>query len=81
MLKNDKGLFFEMSDEMSALIKLEEGIVTNEIGKKIVKETISLENGKTCCMIYDGNGNIMIIIHHLFSDAITLKNILLQSTI
>lgn len=76
MLKNDKGLFFEMSDEMPALIKLEEGIVTNEIGEKIVKETISLENGKTCCMIYDGNGNIMIIIHHLFSDAITLKNIL-----
>ena len=36
----------------------------------------SFENEKTCCMIYDGNGNIMIIIHHLFSDAITLKNIL-----
>ena len=75
IIRGDNGLFFEMSEDTPILVKTEAPL-SHQAGENAARENISLENGKTCCMVYDNIGNMMIIIHHLFSDAVTLKNIL-----
>lgn len=76
MIRENNSLFFEMSDEKPDIIYLKEILITEEKGRIISQDNISISKGRTCCMAYNDDGDMLIIIHHLFSDAVSIKNII-----
>lgn len=76
MFTENRGLFFKMTNEMPSLINIGEEKLDESVGERIARENISLKDARTCCMAYNSAGDMIIIIHHLFSDAVTVKNII-----
>lgn len=74
MIFKNNELYFEMSDKMPSVIAAD-NLGTDEC-RKITIENISIKDGKTSCIICDKSGNIALVIHHLFSDAVSMQNII-----
>lgn len=73
---DDDRLFFQMDDVMPSSVNLYGEIFSEKNIEKISKENIDISMGKTCCLAYNDKGELLLLIHHLFSDAITLNNII-----
>lgn len=76
MVMEEQGLFFEMSDEKPEVIYIGDSIITEDVGKTCCQRCIHIEKGKSCCMLYNKQGDMMLIYHHLFMDAISMKTII-----
>ncbi|HCR74451.1 MAG TPA: hypothetical protein DIW26_08880 [Ruminococcus sp.] len=73
VFKNNE-LYFEVSDKMPPVICTDNFSVDE--CRRIMSENIRIKDGITSCMVYDKSGNIALITHHLFSDAVSIQNII-----
>jgi aryl carrier-like protein len=76
MIFKEDEAYFEMSDKKPAVISLDVQELTPENCERAMYDNISIKDGRTCCIVYDKSGNVALIIHHLFVDAISMQNII-----
>ena len=72
----EEGLFFERQSKKPELIHVSGESLTEETLRKVCEEQISPGDGRTCAILYDDAGGMLLVVHHLFCDVISMQNLL-----